>query len=123
MAVGVVMAAPCLLVPMLTQGSGDKDKPLSRQYWLVANVWIAIFSFVGNYVWTHYFYVLLGAAYTFPSWQLNKVKMVSCADCLCTNLTACYPAGAHWLVLDDACLLLLLPCPRQRLHTVRTRPS
>lgn len=72
LAVGVVMAAPCVLVPML-KGSGDKDKPLNRQYWLVANVWIAIFSFVGNYVWTHYFYVLLGAAYTFPSWQLNKV--------------------------------------------------
>lgn len=72
LAVGVVMAAPCVLVPMLTQNSSDKDKPLSRQYWLVANVWIAMFSFVGNYVWTHYFYVLLGAAYTFPSWQLNK---------------------------------------------------
>ena len=39
-----------------------------------ANVWIAIFSFVGNYFWTHYFYRLLGASYTFPSWRLNDVR-------------------------------------------------
>jgi cycloeucalenol cycloisomerase len=37
-------------------------------------VWIAIFSFVGNYFWTHYFFQLLGAAYTFPSWRLNDVR-------------------------------------------------
>ena len=39
-----------------------------------AQVWIAIFSFVGNYFWTHYFFQLLGAAYTFPSWRLNDVR-------------------------------------------------
>jgi hypothetical protein len=41
---------------------------------LQANVWIAIFSFIGNYFWTHYFYSLLGASYTFPSWRLNDVS-------------------------------------------------
>lgn len=39
-----------------------------------ANVWIAVFSFIGNYFWTHYFYVLLGAEYTFRSWRLNDVS-------------------------------------------------
>ena len=28
----------------------------------------------GNYFWTHYFYRLLGAAYTFPAHQLNQAR-------------------------------------------------
>ena len=43
-----------------------------------ANVWIAIFSYIGNYFWTHYFYKLLGASYTFPSWDLNEVAGPKC---------------------------------------------
>lgn len=39
-----------------------------------ANVWIAIFSYIGNYFWTHYFFTVLGAKYTFPSWTLNGVS-------------------------------------------------
>lgn len=39
-----------------------------------ANAWIAVFSFIGNYFWTHYFYSLLGAAYTFPAHQLNQAR-------------------------------------------------
>ncbi|KAF1893403.1 hypothetical protein Lal_00001873 [Lupinus albus] len=32
-----------------------------------------IFSYVGNYFWTHYFFTVLGASYTFPSWRMNNV--------------------------------------------------
>jgi hypothetical protein len=39
-----------------------------------ANVWVAIFGFIGNYFWTHYFFNLLGAAYTLPSHRLNGVS-------------------------------------------------
>jgi hypothetical protein len=42
-----------------------------------ANVWVAIFGFIGNYFWTHYFFNLLGAAYTLPSHRLNGVRLVS----------------------------------------------
>ena len=38
-----------------------------------ANVWIAVFGYVGNYFWTHYFFELLGASYTMKSHRLNKV--------------------------------------------------
>lgn len=38
------------------------------------NVWMAIFGFIGNYFWTHYFFNLLGAAYTLPSHKLNGVS-------------------------------------------------
>ncbi len=36
-------------------------------------MWIAVFSYIGNYFWTHYFFKLLGAAYTMPSPKLNDV--------------------------------------------------
>lgn len=39
------------------------------------NVWMAIFGFIGNYFWTHYFFNLLGAAYTLPSHKLNGVSL------------------------------------------------
>ncbi|CAL4895864.1 unnamed protein product [Urochloa decumbens] len=38
-----------------------------------ANIWIMIFSYVGNYFCTHYFFTVLGASYTFPSWRMNNV--------------------------------------------------
>lgn len=37
-------------------------------------MWIVIFSYVGNYFWTHYFFTVLGASYTFPSWRMNNVS-------------------------------------------------
>jgi cycloeucalenol cycloisomerase len=40
-----------------------------------ANVWIWLFGFVGNYFWTHYFYKVLGASYSFPvTIMLNDVR-------------------------------------------------
>lgn len=77
MAVGLLAAMPCVLLPAFLQPKSELGKPWHRQYWVKANVWIAIFSFVGNYFWTHYFYHLLGASYTFPSWRLNGVSILS----------------------------------------------
>ncbi|CAI5475405.1 unnamed protein product [Closterium sp. Yama58-4] len=71
--VGLAAALPCVLVPPAILCAADKGRPWQEQHWVKANVWIAIFSFVGNYFWTHYFYTLLGASYTFPSWRLNDV--------------------------------------------------
>ncbi|KAK1313374.1 Cycloeucalenol cycloisomerase [Acorus calamus] len=56
---GLVSAVPTFVVPLLVVGK--------------ANVWIIIFSYVGNYFWTHYFFKVLGASYTFPSWKMNGV--------------------------------------------------
>ena len=74
MAICVSAAAPCILLPWLLESRADRDRLWTQKYWVKANVWIAIYSFVGNYFWTHYFYKLLGAAYTFPSWRLNDVS-------------------------------------------------
>jgi len=52
-----------------------------------ANVWIAVISYVGNYFWTHYFYNLLGASYTFKAWRINNVPI---ALFFCTHAYFCF---------------------------------
>jgi cycloeucalenol cycloisomerase len=78
MCVGVAAAAPCFVLPPLLQGAADRARPWHDRFWVKANVWIAIFSHIGNYFWTHYFFNLLGAAYTFPAHVLNGVSVVVC---------------------------------------------
>lgn len=74
--VGISAAAPCVVLPLLLQQPpSELRRPLLQRYWVRANTWIAVFSFVGNYFWTHYFYTLLGAEYTFKSWRLNNVPI------------------------------------------------
>lgn len=76
MILGLLVSVPCVLYPLLFPGEADKKLPITQQYWLKANLWILLFNFVGNYFWTHYFFVLLGAKYTFPiTWELNKVRI------------------------------------------------
>ncbi|GAQ78954.1 cycloeucalenol cycloisomerase [Klebsormidium nitens] len=72
--VGLAAALPCCILPIFIVGKADRGRPYHERHWVKANVWIAIFSFIGNYFWTHYFYSLLGATYTFPSWRLNDVR-------------------------------------------------
>ncbi|KAJ1261454.1 hypothetical protein BS78_09G030600 [Paspalum vaginatum] len=51
----------------------DSIRNVKDRYWAKANLWIVIFSYVGNYFLTHYFFTVLGASYTFPSWRMNNV--------------------------------------------------
>lgn len=75
--VGVFVALPYFLVPFVWPFAEDLKIPFGQRYYVLANVWIAILSFVGNYFWTHYFYTVLGAAYSFPvSWMLNDVPVM-----------------------------------------------
>lgn len=75
MKVCVGLALPFLLQPWLLPMSAEKHLPLIQRYSFKANVWIAIFSFVGNYWYTHYFYSVLKASYTFPAHRLNDVPI------------------------------------------------
>ena len=70
----VGLSLPLLLQPVLAPGK-ESDVPLWSRYSFKANVWIAIFSFIGNYWYTHYFYSVLKAQYTFPSWDFNGVPI------------------------------------------------
>ena len=60
-------AAPAILYPLLYPCDAEAKKPIDERYIVKANVWIAIFSFIGNYWYTHYFYAVLKAEYTFLS--------------------------------------------------------
>ncbi|KAL6280920.1 hypothetical protein ACE6H2_017801 [Prunus campanulata] len=71
--IGLVSAVPAFLLPMLFVGKADSSLPWKDRYWVKASLWIIIFSYVGNYFWTHYFFTVLGASYTFPSWKMNNV--------------------------------------------------
>uniref|UniRef100_A0A453PUP9 Cycloeucalenol cycloisomerase n=1 Tax=Aegilops tauschii subsp. strangulata TaxID=200361 RepID=A0A453PUP9_AEGTS len=70
---GLVSTVPAFVIPLLFVGKADSIRSLKDRYWVKANVWIIIFSYVGNYFWTHYFFTVLGASYTFPSWRMNNV--------------------------------------------------
>eukprot|EP00887_Chlorella_sp_A99_P005552 scaffold1.g5552.t1 len=74
MSLGVAAATPCVVLPPLLAPRAERGKPWAQRYWVKANLWIAIFSFIGNYFWTHYFYRLLGASYTFPAHNLNQAR-------------------------------------------------
>lgn len=71
----VTLAAPFLLQPILFPLGGERNLPIWLRYSFKANVWIAIFSFIGNYWYTHYFYSVLKASYSFPSHRLNDVPI------------------------------------------------
>jgi cycloeucalenol cycloisomerase len=69
------LALPLYLQPWLFPCDADKGVPLTERYAFKANVWLAIFGFVGNYFYTHYFYTVLSASYSMPSWDLNGVPV------------------------------------------------
>ncbi|KAI8543951.1 hypothetical protein RHMOL_Rhmol08G0257400 [Rhododendron molle] len=73
----LVSAVPSFVIPMLVVGKFDSSLCWKDRYWVKAStsasLWIIIFSYVGNYFWTHYFFTVLGASYTFPSWRMNNV--------------------------------------------------
>ncbi|PWZ16974.1 Cycloeucalenol cycloisomerase [Zea mays] len=63
---GLVSTVPAFVIPLFLVGK--------------ANIWIIIFSYVGNYFWTHYFFTVLGASYTFPSWRMNNFPYYEFVD-------------------------------------------
>lgn len=68
------LATPLLLQPFLAPGiTGEASLPWNERHCVKATVWIAIFSIIGNYWYTHYFYSVLKASYSMPAFDLNGV--------------------------------------------------
>jgi len=67
----VSLALPFLCHPFTT----SLDRPIIERYSFKANVWLLIYSFIGNYWYTHYFYSVLKAKYTMPAHRLNDVPI------------------------------------------------
>jgi cycloeucalenol cycloisomerase len=57
MKVCVGLASPFLLQPLIFPSAGfdspDANRPLFERYSFKANLWIAVYSFIGNYWYTH----------------------------------------------------------------------
>lgn len=89
--IGLVVFIPCFAIPLVVPLPGEKKQVWYRRYTFKANLWMAAFNFVGNYFWTHYFFALLGAKYTFPInySYLNRVPIV------CYLLTQAYFQTYH----------------------------
>jgi cycloeucalenol cycloisomerase len=80
MKVCVGLSLPFLLQPILFPSAGspgcpDEKRPLLERYSFKANLWLAVYSFIGNYWYTHYFYSVLHAKYTMPAHRLNNVPL------------------------------------------------
>jgi len=80
MKVCVGLSLPFLLQPILLPSAGspgcpDEKRPLLERYSFKANLWLAVYSFIGNYWYTHYFYSVLHAKYTMPAHRLNNVPL------------------------------------------------
>ena len=80
MKVCVGLSLPYLLQPIVlpsagSPGSPDEGRPLLERYSFKANLWLAVYSFIGNYWYTHYFYSVLRAKYTMPAHRLNNVPL------------------------------------------------
>lgn len=74
-----VLALPLILQPLIFPSAGfnspDQHRPFWERYSTKANIWIAVYSFIGNYWYTHYFYSVLKAEYTMPATRLNNVPI------------------------------------------------
>eukprot|EP00741_Cyanophora_paradoxa_P013611 tig00020703_g13140.t1 len=86
---GFALMVPCFIGPVIFANQAERSIPLLKRYSTKSNVWIFIMSWIGNYFWTHYFYNLLGAKYTFPSYRINDVPLV------CIWLTHAYFQTYH----------------------------
>uniref|UniRef100_A0A7S4AR68 Cycloeucalenol cycloisomerase n=1 Tax=Pseudo-nitzschia australis TaxID=44445 RepID=A0A7S4AR68_9STRA len=76
----VGLSLPFLLQPVIYPSAGssgcpDAKRPLLERYSFKANAWLAVYSFIGNYWYTHYFYSVLRAKYTMPAHRLNNVPL------------------------------------------------
>jgi len=73
---GLFLSLPPALLPNLFPSEADKKLHWTKRFVTKANIFIGLMNFAGNYFWTHYFFVCLGASYTFPvTWKLNGVPI------------------------------------------------
>lgn len=74
--ISVLLCVPGFVLPFVYPCEADRKQRFVERFWVKAALWIAIFSFYGNYFWTHYFYHMLGARYLFDAHRFNDVPVV-----------------------------------------------
>lgn len=67
----LVVALPLLIVPLLLHRRRNSALPWHQTYWFKANVYIFLFSLLGNYFGSEYFFDVLGMVYRYPQLRLT----------------------------------------------------
>lgn len=69
---GIIVSGPFIIVPAIISPE-NQQSPWYQTYWFKANLYIASFSFFGNYFGSEYFFDVLGMVYQFPNatWTLD----------------------------------------------------
>ncbi|MCA9669419.1 MAG: hypothetical protein KC503_27680 [Myxococcales bacterium] len=65
LAVSLAVSLPLLVVPAIGAPT-SAPRRLRDRYFIKANLWLAIFGFIGNYFLSEYFFDVLGMVYAFP---------------------------------------------------------
>lgn len=74
----LLVAGPLLVVPALLSSERAAGRPWHQTAWFKLNLWIGIFSIVGNYFGSEYFFDVLGMLYRFPlEWNLDSALLGS----------------------------------------------
>jgi cycloeucalenol cycloisomerase len=73
------IAAPLVLVPLLIRDESSLGRPWHRTYWFKFALWVFVFSAIGTYFLTEYFFDVLGMVYQFPqlTWSLDSALLGS----------------------------------------------
>lgn len=77
LAVGLVIAVPCVLLPIAFPPAGEAHLPLTQRYTFKNNVWVAIVTFSALWIWQIYFYKVLCTRYSFSEgvYRINNVPV------------------------------------------------
>jgi cycloeucalenol cycloisomerase len=75
----LVILAPALAVPALVRDESSLGRPWWRSYWFKMNLWIGIYSCIGSYFGSEYFFDVLGMVYNYPQlhWRFDSVLLGS----------------------------------------------
>ena len=70
-----MVLAPAGPIHVPPPDSAAVSPSLLEPYPFKATLWLGIYSHIGNYWYTHYFYTVLKASYSMPSFRLNDVPL------------------------------------------------
>ena len=71
LAFALLVALPLIVVPLFVRKGGQSGLRWYQTYWFKADVFIILFSFIGNYFGSEYFFDVLGMVYHYPQVHLT----------------------------------------------------
>jgi cycloeucalenol cycloisomerase len=103
----LAIIAPLVVVPLLAGRATAAGRPWWRCYWFKATAWLAVFSGMGSYFGSEYFFDVLGMYYRYPQleWTLDSALIGSGAQAVPLIM---YPSALFYFVSYHAAAVVLL---------------